>query len=113
VFAFSGLQTDLNIIPDYRDSLELVYTKTATEYLSKHRDLDILCIDLTVHSESDEWPSWVPDYNRKALGTRELFEHYTSGKIIDWQSRIPTQNASSSTTTLTLAELSWDSYGKP
>jgi hypothetical protein len=51
----------LNIKPDYSKSVHEVYTKTAIRYFERYKRLELLQM-VEEHNQSQNLPSWVPDF---------------------------------------------------
>ncbi|KAH8651188.1 heterokaryon incompatibility protein-domain-containing protein [Xylariales sp. PMI_506] len=58
----STLMPDLNIMPDYRKSLQECYSDTALSIIGQNKNLDIFSSPSKLFNTSDSLPSWVPTW---------------------------------------------------
>jgi hypothetical protein len=69
IFSALGMVDDpknkIGIVPDYQSSVEVVYTRAATSFLTTSNNLDILgiCSTNKLEESTFELPSWVPDWS--------------------------------------------------
>jgi hypothetical protein len=59
----------LNIKPDYSKSVHEIYTETAIHYFEQYKSLDLLRM-VEEHNQSQNLPSWVPDFRCPHLAFR-------------------------------------------
>lgn len=69
----TGTTTD--IVPNYNNEIEPVFTETAAEIINKSDNLDILSVPRTKAWDPErDLPSWVPDWSDVGLGTSFSFK---------------------------------------